>query len=146
MTDPLHRSAREMLADLAARKISARELLDAHVARNELLSPRLNCVIATDLEQARRAAQSIDDARARGAAVGVLAGLPMTIKDGFDVAGMPAVCGNPALKDRPKNCADADVVARVKHEDAIVWGKTNVPLMLGDFQSYNAVHGTTNNP
>lgn len=145
-SSPHYSTARELIADLAARKISAGELLDVAIARHAQLEGRLNCVIATDIESARKTAQAIDDARTRGAAVGVLAGLPMTIKDGFDVAGMPAVAGNPALRDRPKNCADADLVACVKREDAIVWGKTNVPLMLGDFQSYNAIYGTTNNP
>ena len=98
MTSPIYATAREMIANLAARKISARELLDAHMARNEALAAKLNCVIATNVERARDAAQFIDDARARGAAMGVLAGVPMTIKDVFDVDGMPAVVGNPALR------------------------------------------------
>ena len=146
MTSPIYDTARQMIADMAARRISARELLDAHVARNEALAAKLNCVIATDIEHARDTAQFIDDARARGAAMGVLAGLPMTIKDGFDVDGMPAMAGNPRYADRPKECTDAELVDRVRKADAIVWGKTNVPFMLGDFQSYNAVSGTTNNP
>ena len=70
----------------------------------------------------------------------------MTVKDGFDVDGMPAAAGNPAFTTRPKACADAAVVASVRRAGAVVWGKTNVPLMLSDFQSYNAVYGTTNNP
>jgi amidase len=146
VTSPIYDTARQMIADMAARRISARELLDAHVARNEALAAKLNCVIATDIEHARDTAQFIDDARARGAAMGVLAGLPMTIKDGFDVDGMPAMAGNPRYADRPKECTDAELVDRVRKADAIVWGKTNVPFMLGDFQSYNAVSGTTNNP
>ncbi len=141
-----YRTAREMIADLAARKISARELLDAHVARHEALAKRLNAVVATDLARATSEAQAVDDARAKGDAVGLLAGLPMTIKDGTDVTGMPATSGNPALADRAKDCADADVVKSVRKDGAVVWGKTNVPLMLGDFQSYNAIYGTTNNP
>jgi amidase len=139
-------TAREMLAELKTRRISARELLDMHVARNESLSQRLNAVVATDLERARRTAASIDDARARGESLGLLAGLPMTIKDGFDVENMPAVGGNPAFRDRPKDCADAAMVRLVRSAGAVVWGKTNVPFMLSDFQSYNEVYGTTNNP
>lgn len=146
MTSRPFETAREMLADLAARNISARELLDAAVARNAALAKKLNCVVATDLDPAQARALAIDDARARGAAVGVLAGVPMTVKDGFDVHGMPAVAGNPVLANRAMECADADLVARVKREEAIVWGKTNVPFMLADFQSYNSVYGTTNNP
>jgi amidase len=139
-------TARQMLADLAAKRVSARELLDAAVTRNEKVGKPLNAVIATDLERARTDAAKIDDARAKGAALGALAGLPMTIKDVFDVEGMPAVVGNPALVGRPKNVREADVVAAARHAGAVIWGKTNVPLMAGDMQTFNSVYGTTNNP
>jgi amidase len=142
----VYATARQMLADLAAKTISARELLDLHVARNEALHGKLNAVIATDLDHARAAAKSIDDARAHGATLGALAGLPMTIKDGFDVLGMPATAGNPAFAKRDPNCLDADVVLAARKAGAVIWGKTNVPFMLGDIQSYNAIYGTTNNP
>ncbi len=142
----VYATARQMLADLAAKTISARELLDLHVARNEALHGKLNAVIATDLDHARAAAKSIDDARAHGAALGALAGLPMTVKDGFDVLGMPATAGNPAFAKRDANCLDADVVLAARKAGAVIWGKTNVPFMLGDIQSYNAIYGTTNNP
>ncbi|HTW33364.1 MAG TPA: amidase family protein [Rhizomicrobium sp.] len=146
MNTVLYRTAREMIADLAAKKISARELLDAHVARKDALHKKLNAVVATDLERARRDADAIDQARAKGETLGPLAGLPMTIKDGYDVENMPATSGNPVYARRDKNCVDADVVKSVRAAGAVVWGKTNVPLMLGDFQSYNDVYGTTNNP
>jgi amidase len=142
----VYATARQMLADLEARRISARELLDLHVARNEAVGGKLNAVIATDLEHAQAAAKSIDDARAHGATLGALAGLPMTIKDGFDVLGMPATSGNPAWATRDKNCLDADVVNAARKAGAVIWGKTNVPFMLSDFQTYNAIYGTTNNP
>lgn len=146
MAIELYATAREMLADLAAKRVSARELLGAHVARRDALHTKLNAVVTTDLEHAEAAAKSIDDARAHGAALGPLAGLPMTIKDGYDVFGMPATSGNPAFADRAKDCIDADLVARARKAGAVIWGKTNVPFMLGDFQSYNAIYGTTNNP
>ena len=142
----VYATAREMLADLAAKRISARELLELHVARNNALHGKLNAVVATDLDRARREAQAIDDARAKGMTLGALAGLPMTIKDGFDVEGMPATSGFPPFAARDRNCADAELVARARGAGAIVWGKTNVPLFLSDFQSYNAIYGTTNNP
>jgi amidase len=141
-----YKTARDMLADLAAKRVSARELLDAHMARHEALHTRLNAVVETDIPRARDEAQAIDDARAKGMVLGALAGLPMTIKDGFDVEGMPATAGLPALAHRSRDCADADLVAAVRRRGAIVWGKTNVPLMLGDFQTYNDIYGTTNNP
>lgn len=146
MAGEAYATAREMLADLAAKRISARELLDAHVARHEALAEKLNAVVASDIEHAQAAAKSIDDARAHGAALGALAGLPMTIKDGYDVFGLPATAGNPHFANRAKDCNDADLAARVRKQGAVIWGKTNVPLMLGDFQSYNAIYGTTNNP
>ena len=142
----IYATARQMLSDLSAKKISARELLDLHVARNDALHGKLNAVIEKDLDHARAAAKSIDDARVHGAQLGALAGLPMTIKDGFDVFGMPATSGARGFYGRKKGCQDADVVAAARKAEAIIWGKTNVPYMLGDIQSYNEIYGTTNNP
>lgn len=145
MTNP-YATARQMLSDLAAKRVSARELLDVHVARHQALAKTINAVVASDLDRARKDAFSIDEARAKGSAQGPLAGLPMTIKDGYDVEGMPATSGFPPFASRDSNCADAELVARARGAGAVIWGKTNVPLMLGDFQSYNAIYGTTNNP
>ena len=146
VTDLTYSSAVELLADLDARRLSARELLDVHVERHEQVHGEINAVVATDLERARADAAAVDEARVRGERLGQLAGLPMTIKDGFDVAGLPAVSGSPALVGRPKDCSDADVVASARRAGAVLWGKTNVPLMLEDWQSYNKVYGATNNP
>ncbi|MGE3143042.1 MAG: amidase family protein, partial [Hyphomonadaceae bacterium] len=146
MDEIFYRSATQMLADLAAKRISARELLEAHAARNEALHAELNMIIATDLDRARQDAHVIDDQRAKGAPLDALAGLPMTIKDGFDVEGLPAVAGNPAYKMREARCADAVLAARARAAGAVLWGKSNVPYMLGDFQTYNPVYGATNNP
>lgn len=145
MTDT-YRTARDMLADLAAKKISARELLSAHLAKNDALHKKLNAVIETDIARAMKDAAAIDDARAKGNTLGALAGLPMTIKDGFDVENMPATSGAPGFHGREKDCADAEVVAAARKAGAVIWGKTNVPYMLGDIQSYNEIYGTTNNP
>jgi amidase len=139
-------TARSMAADLAAKKISARELLDAHLARNDQIAKPINAVIATDIARAQKDAAAIDSARAKGAALGPLAGLPMTIKDGFDVEAMPATSGAPGFANRAKDCADAALVAKSRKAGVVIWGKTNVPYMLSDIQSYNAIHGTTNNP
>jgi amidase len=146
VTDLTYRPAVDLLADLRARRVSARELLEAHVDRHKQVHGQINAVVTTDLERARAGAAAIDDARARGETLGALAGLPITVKDGFDVEGMPAVSGVPALAGRPKDCPDADVVATVRRAGAVPWGKSNVPVMLGDFQSFNEVYGTTNNP
>ena len=95
MTD-VYATAREMIADLKAKKVSARELLDLHLARNDKVAKAINAVIETDIPRAKKDAAAIDEARVKGTALGRLAGLPMTIKDGFDVENMPAVAGNPA--------------------------------------------------
>ena len=104
MTEP-YATARQMLADLNAKRISARELLDAHVARNDKLAKSINAVTVTDLDRARKDAQAIDDARAKGASLGALAGMPMTIKDGFDVEHMPATAGFPPFAARDEESA-----------------------------------------
>jgi amidase len=101
-------------------------------------------VVTVDLERARARARAIDDHRVKGDALGPLAGLPMTVKDTFDVEGMPASSGLDAFRHgrRP----DAVSVAHVRQAGAVIWGKTNTPVMAGDFQTWNDLFGTTNNP
>jgi amidase len=139
--------ATALLQALDGRRISALELLDASIARSHQLKTRINAVVAEDLEPARRRAREIDDRRANGetsATLGLLAGLPMTIKDCLDVDDMPASAGAAGFLDRPSG--DAFAVGHARSEGAVIWGKTNVPVMAGDWQSYNAVYGQTNNP
>lgn len=146
MSDPVRSSATTQLADLAAGRIGARELLDAHLARCDAANPVLGAVVAQDRDRAAAEADRIDDDRARGVPLGPLAGLPMTVKDCFDVDGLPAVCGTPALLERSRRCTDAAVVAAVRRAGVVVWGKTNVPPMLGDVQTANEVYGRTVHP
>src|SRR5690242_3490995 len=84
MTSPNCQTAREMVVQLRAKKLSARELLEAHLSRHGQLAKTVNAVIATDPERAYRDADAIDNKRVRGQELGSLAGLPLTIKDGFD--------------------------------------------------------------
>src|SRR5216683_1156067 len=138
------RTAGELTTALANRKISARELLDAAISRIEALDPKINAVVVRDFDRARAAADAADAALARGERRPLL-GLPMTVKEQFNVAGLPTTWGDPKLKDwRPD--FDALAVTRLKGAGAIIIGKTNVPLRLIDWQSYNEVYGTTNNP
>jgi amidase len=132
------------LQALAAGKVSARELLEAAVGRADRVAAALNAVVSRDLDRARAEAVSIDDHRARGDAVGRLAGLPMTVKDTLDVEGLPASAGLADLLNR--TAEDAVVVRQVRAEGAVVWGKTNTPVNAADWQTYNALYGTTNNP
>jgi amidase len=144
MDQVLTLDATGQLQALAAGRIGALELLDATLRRYEEVNKPVNAVVATDFERARERARSIDDHRAKGDPLGPLAGLPMTIKDTFDVEGMPASSGREDFRHgrRP----DAVAVAHVRHAGAVIWGKTNTPVMAGDFQTYNALYGVTNNP
>lgn len=120
------------------------ELTQAAIARIALRDPMLNAVCVQDFDRAIGAAREADAARARGETRPLL-GVPMTVKESFNVAGLPTTWGIPAFKDfTPRE--DALAVARVKAAGAVLLGKTNVPLGLGDIQTYNAIYGTTNNP
>src|SRR5690606_37586313 len=108
-------------------------------------NPALNAIVATDIEAARERARAADAALAAGESWGPLHGVPITIKDTFEVAGMPTTAGAKELRDhRPSSNAVA--VQRLLDAGAIVFGKTNVPLYAGDLQTYNEVYGSTSNP
>lgn len=138
-------SGLECRAALERGDVSSVELVDACVARIEALNPSLNAVVATDFERAREAARSADDARSTGAALGPLHGIPMTIKDALETAGLVTTSGAPELRDHVPT-ADAVAVERAVAAGAIVLGKTNLPMYAGDWQTYNEVYGRTNNP
>jgi amidase len=144
MADILSLDATGQLQALETKRISAVELLEATVRRHEACHTQINAVVTTDLDRARQRARAIDEHRAKGEPLGVLAGLPMTIKDTFDVEGMPASSGLEALLHRHPH--DAAAVARARGADAVIWGKTNTPVMAGDWQTFNALYGATNNP
>jgi len=137
-------SAKELVEALQTRKVSASELADHTIARIEALDKRLNAVVVRDFARARQAAAAADLALARGERRPLL-GIPITIKEAFNVAGLPTTWGFPQFTDFvPKE--DALIVSRLKRAGGVVLGKTNVPLGLRDFQCYNDVYGTTNNP
>ena len=144
LEDLIGRDATDQIAALNAKTVSAVELLKAALARHERTHPALNAVVVVDLDRAMERAKAIDELRARGEDVGLLAGLPMTVKDTLDVLGMPASSGLASLKRR--QAEDAAAVRHVRHEGGVIWGKTNTPVMAGDWQTFNALYGTTNNP
>lgn len=139
-------SARTQIDRLALRQVSAADLLAEHIARYEAVNPAINAVVRTDLERARRRAEELDRLLASGIPAGPLHGLPITIKDTFDVEGMPATAGAPEYAKRPASAPDAAAVARLRAAGAVIWGKTNTPYMAGDSQTNNPVHGRTCNP
>ena len=130
-------SATQLVAALDARSVSARELADTCIARIERLDGPVNAVVVRDFERARAAADASDRRRAEGSA-GRLEGVPMTIKESFNVSGLPTTAGIVAAKGFV-SAHDALVVARAKAAGAVILGKTNVPVMLADWQSANPV-------
>src|SRR5262249_46158083 len=145
VTDIGYHTASQLNEMLASGQISARELLDEHIARVRRFNPGINAVVALDEEGAREAAQKADGARSQGIVLGPLHGLPITIKDSFAVAGMAATCGLEKLRDyRPAE--DAAAVAKLRAAGAIIFGKTNLPPAAADHQSCNSLFGLTKNP
>ncbi len=139
------KSATELIGMLERRQIGSEELTQYFIDRIEKYDATLNAVVVRDFDRALEAARAADAALARGEVLGRLHGLPMTIKEAYDVAGLPTTWGHPdQLQNVPQT--DAVVVERLKAAGAHFLGKTNVPIDLGDFQSYNDVYGTTNNP
>jgi amidase len=129
---------------LADRQVSALELFDAAVGRIEALDGPINAVVVRDFGRAREAALAADAALARGERRPLL-GVPMTVKEAFDVAGLPTTWGLAAFREVVPQ-TDAVAVRRLKTAGAVILGKTNVPPNLGDWQSANPIYGRTNNP
>jgi amidase len=136
--------AAELAAALAARKVGAVELFEAAVARIEQADGLINAVVVRDFDRARLAAQAADAALARGEHAPLL-GVPMTVKEAFNVAGLPTTWGLESARDWIAD-ADATIVMRLKAAGAVILGKTNVPPNLADWQSANSVYGRTVNP
>jgi amidase len=146
MRQALFQSATEAARTLRRKELSSRELTGMLLARIEAVNPALNAVVELGQTAALREAAAADEATARGDDTGPLHGVPMTIKDAFNVAGLPTTWGNPAFKEYVAD-SDATVARRLKQAGAIVVGKTNVAFMLGDFgQTANELYGVTSNP
>jgi len=145
MSDLVSLSATELASRIADKQVSSEEVLKTYLERVDQHNDAINAIVVDVREQALARAREADAATARGESWGPLHGVPMTIKESYNLAGTPTTWGNPDWKD---NIAAADAVPVKKLQDAgaIVFGKTNVPLALADFQSYNDVYGTTNNP
>jgi amidase len=146
MREILFRSATDAARMLSHKEFSSRELTEMMLARIDAVNPALNAVVELTREAALREAAAADEAIAGGAELGPLHGVPMTIKDGFNVSDLHTTWGNPAFKDFVAD-SDATVARRLKRAGAIIVGKTNVAFMLGDFgQTANELYGVTNNP
>ena len=145
MSDPAFDSASKLARDLRTGRLGASELLTHHLKRLERHNPRLNAVIVTDLDAAKRRARAADRAHARGESWGPLHGVPMTVKDSFDFTGLPTTWGLPEHRDNRAR-GNSAAVQRLLDAGAVIYGKTNVPVLLAEWQSFNPIYGTTNNP
>ena len=145
MISPAYSTATELISAIREKRICCRELLDVYHRRFERLNPAINAIVAVDFEQARLRAAAADEALARGAIWGPLHGLPMTIKDSFEIAGIPCTAGTQLLARHMPN-HNAEAVAALIRAGAVIFGKTNLPAFAQDFQTYNDVFGQTNNP
>jgi amidase len=142
----MHRSAAEAGERLRRGEVSSRELTEMLLARIDALNPALNAVVELRAEAALEDAVAADREIA-GGAKGSLPGVPMTIKESFNVAGLHTTWGNPAFKNCVVAGSDATVVRRLRKAGAIIVGKTNVAFMLGDYgQTANELYGVANNP
>ncbi|MFG3250362.1 amidase [Streptomyces sp. NPDC048187] len=137
-------TAERLAAALRAGEVTSVELTEEAIARIERDDKAINAVCVPDFERARAAARAADEARGRGEDRPLL-GLPVTVKESYDVAGLPTTWGMPQYRDHVP-VEDAVQVSRLRAAGAVVLGKTNVPLGLQDLQSFNEIYGTTNNP
>ncbi|MCN9244409.1 amidase [Streptomyces sp. RY43-2] len=137
-------TAEELAAALRAGEVSSAELTDEAIARIERDDKAINAICVPDFDRARAAARDADQARARGEDRPLL-GIPVTVKESYNVSGLPTTWGMPAHRTYVP-AEDAVQVSRLKAAGAVVLGKTNVPMGLQDIQSFNELYGTTNNP
>jgi len=145
MSIDFYSTAREMAASVAAKKISARELLDLHLARIDATNGDVKAIVSLDVERARAQATAADEVTAKGNPTGPLHGLPFAFKDTHQVAGWRTTYGSPLMAD---NVPDQDdlVVERIRAAGAITIGKTNVPEWAAGSHTFNPIFGTTRNP
>ncbi|MFK4089996.1 amidase [Kribbella sp. NPDC020789] len=137
-------SADELTTALRTGTVTSVELTEDAIARIEREDKAINAICVPDFDRARADARRADEARARGEDRPLL-GIPMTVKECYNMAGLPTTWGMPQYRDFVPS-EDAVQVSRLKAAGAVLLGKTNVPLGLQDIQSFNEIYGTTNNP
>ena len=145
MTDVALLSTVEQAGLIRRGEISSRELTEHFIERIERLDGEINSVITRDFETATAESDAADTAQQKGEPMGLLHGVPITVKDALQTKNLKSTGGATELQNNvPPN--DAAVVASVRREGGIVMGKTNLPRWSGDIQAYNDIFGTTNNP
>ena len=138
-------TASELANLIRQRKVSSQDVLTAHLNHIATHNSSLNAIVTLDEERSRQRAKEADEALVHGEIWGPLHGVPVTIKDVFETAGLRTTSGfKPLASYIPKQ--DATVVARLRQAGAVIMGKTNTPEMAGDEQTCNPLFGRTNNP
>jgi amidase len=145
MNELIDQSVVTLAEAIRQKKVSSREVVSAYLGRIEAVNPRLNAVVRLLPEQALKQAQEADEALARGQLTGPLHGVPMTIKDSLDTAGVITTGGTEGRRYFVPE-QDATVVARLKAAGAILMGKTNTPQLTLNFETNNTIFGRTVNP
>jgi len=145
MSNSAFSTATELLSAMTLGEVTSLEVTEMFIERIERFDGDINAVVVRCFDDARRAAKAADSARSRGEISGPLHGLPVTIKESYDLAGTATTWGVPDFAGNIV-ATDSETVARLKAAGAHFLGKTNVPLALADFQSYNDIYGTTGNP
>ena len=138
-------STRELTRMLRNKEVSSRELTELYIARIERLDEKINAIPMRDFDEALKDADVADRHIATKGPLGPLHGIPMTIKESYNVEGLPTTWGIPDFRYNIAD-SDAEVVRRLRSAGAHFMGKSNVPMNLSDFQSYNEIYGTTSNP
>ena len=143
--DPCFETATRLARAIRNGRVSAREATEAHLERIARLNGPINALVVVDRDGALKAARAADRVRAKkGAKLGPLHGVPITIKEAFDVAGLATTSSHPPLKDNIA-ASDATLVARLRAAGAVILGKTNVPELCADFQTESPLFGITQN-
>jgi amidase len=138
-------SATELAHKLHSREVSAREVLDAHLVQVDRINPKVNAIVTLDAEGAYAQARDIDNRRARGEALGPLAGMPIACKDMERVRGMRTTFGSPIFREHVPDL-DTLMVERFRRHGMVIVGKTNTPEFALGSQTFNTVFGKTLNP
>jgi amidase len=139
------RTAHELAAMIKSRVVSPVEVLEAHLAAIARVNPKLNAIVTLAADRAKEHARAVETAVMRGDRLGVLAGLPIAIKDITPTAGIRTTFGSPLYKDYVPD-QDAEAVGRLKAAGAIVLAKTNTPEFAAGANTVNALFGVTRNP
>ena len=142
---PIRTSLCLMAGMVRDRAISPVELVESHLAQIAACNPQINAFVSVFDDVARAAAKRAENAVMHGQSLGLLHGVPVTIKDSFDIGGLPTLCGS-RFRLGHKAAQDATAVARLRAAGAIILGKTNTPEFLSTFETDNFITGRTNNP